>query len=374
MEVSRIKSHQQTISKTIDSPSQTMPQIQTIKLEQVASLLKGSMVHVFLSALEDQLFAVGNLQSLVVRFSLRKQQMVCVSKSELTGADWIAEDAWGKIWVFSFGTDKRIFKLNRELFLEEFYEIPSVAALNVQPWAIPCVINREKTSVYFPTGLNSNSILQIHAESAEGGKKSASIVPMSQVAHRKAISNLVITCDDRYLIVDQGTRSVKVIDLRKEFTDFDHHIDNSKEKLTLVKPSATSPDILFFSGNERLIPCISAFRIVPGQKLELIQTVKLTFEQVVRSIILLSTPETDPKSTNNSETVLALNSEGKVASISADPTSQVPLVTQSYSSIQQGQKHELSVKSSFNYNNIVLTVSQKEGSSQACSIYYSLVN
>lgn len=347
--------------------------LQVDRLIALSMLLKGQITHLVVSSHEhDTVYAVGSGESLVVRYNLAKKSVVCVSKSELTRADWIVEDYWGKLWVISFGNDNRVYKLNRELFLEEFYVIPTSNQIVVQPWASPCAVNRKKTEIYLPTGLHSNALLKIESEEPEGSKKTASLAPLNQVVHRKAISNMVLSCDDRFLIVDQGTRSIKVIDLHKLSSDFDHHIDNSKEKLSQVAASKKLADIVYFSGQDRQANSISVLKIIPGKHLEMVQTVTLLFQAPVQCLVLDSSLL--QRLDKDKEDLMVFSKKGDVATITLDHRTKTQLELSSFTQIHSDTKKLDGLKSALLFDRHFLAVAQRCGTTEDPTIYHTKLN
>lgn len=185
---------------------------------------------------------------------------IYTSRVQIPSIDSIFEDRWGKVWVVGLGQQITILKFSNLLYLEETYCIPTDKSKLVLESTNPCVMDAKRETIYFPSGYALIQALKIKTSMSEDkSKKTADLKTVFSSLKRTLIFDMSLTSDDKRLLVDQGKRNIRVIDVETgdSFVEF---LDNSKEQMS--KPLCLSdPTMVLFSGITRSIPMISLFRL-----------------------------------------------------------------------------------------------------------------
>ena len=139
--------------------------------------------------------------------------------------DAIKEDHTGEIWVFCLGKERRIFKFSPELTLLEHYKIDSPREISAFGWADPAAINQARDLIFYPAGMGKVGTIDVRDTGSKDGPKfgycfdSASkfLFAHDHISNRKiakhTIFSLTLTNNEKYLVADQGTRSIRIINV-----------------------------------------------------------------------------------------------------------------------------------------------------------------
>ena len=132
--------------------------------------------------------------------------------------------------------------------MEEFHDIPSSREIPVYEWSDPCPINSLRDTVYFPAGLGVIGVLNIRHMTVDTSSKtkSAEITFIKDVITRHSVFDIQLTSDNKSLIIDQGARSIRVVNVQTGQTFEEHfaHLINegiiSKEEGLAFADSPTN--------------------------------------------------------------------------------------------------------------------------------------
>ena len=217
----------------------------------------------FSNSLANTAYVSGMKDTLLTRIDTITWKPVFTSRVQIPQIDGIFEDSWGKVWVVSLNKQISIFKFNSNLYLEESYTDSTEKSSLVFDSANPCVMDSKRECIYFPAGLSEIKVLVIKKDKAEDkNEKTAEIVSLFGSLKRALIFDMQLTADDRYLIVDEGSRSIRIIDTTTR-QSFEQFLDASKEKMS--RPLCLSdPQYVIFSGIIRSTPMVSLFKHKSG--------------------------------------------------------------------------------------------------------------
>ena len=123
--------------------------------------------------------------------------------------DAIKEDFTGCIWVFCLGKERRIFKFSPELTLLEHFKIDSPREISAYGWAEPAAINADRNLLFYPAGMGKVGTIDVSKQLESGPEFGFCF----DSATKHTIFSLTLTRNEKYLIADQGTRSIRVINV-----------------------------------------------------------------------------------------------------------------------------------------------------------------
>lgn len=231
----------------------------SLQVESIDDPVKGARA-VFSKVLPHTVFLSDMKDTFLKRVDTTTWKSVYTSRVQIPQVDGIFEDKWGKIWVICLAKQTSIFKFNNILYLEESFTSATDKSSLVFDSANPCVMDAKKENIYFPSGLSEIKVLKIRkAVSIDQSTKTAEISTVFGSLKRALIFDMQITADDKYLIVDQGSRSVRIVDVDTG-KSFEQFLDASKEKMS--RPLClTDSQAVLFSGTVRSAPMISLFKL-----------------------------------------------------------------------------------------------------------------
>ena len=212
-------------------------------------------------SLPNAVFTCMKKNARLMRYSLIHNKPAYVTNFEVAMVDQLHEDKYNNIWMVSVRKDKRIVQFNRMMYITSIVDLSyhhqeEISVLSYDRCEVS-VMNNKKDKMYYLLGNGKIGVLAVISETAEeqsnyrsgvtsggqslktvGRDENYEVSTMKEVVGNKMIFGMCISKDDQLLIVDEGDRYIRTVDVTTHSSKM-LHIDTIDCKISSPTPTQT---------------------------------------------------------------------------------------------------------------------------------------